>query len=510
MPQSSMPQIKKIVVLMLENRSLDNLLGWLYPAGSQLNIYPRGSSSNFDGLRANTFYQPYKTVSGNIVHYPVVPVPDNLGSDWDAVPYWDPTEEMYARTTWNGVLNQMFGDYRLIGGMPADSEQPRMLGFYQDYYNYEMVDWKGMDILWTYAPHQLPIINGLAQNFGVSDAWFCSVPTQTNPNRAFSLIGTSQGQNNNTWNAVQQFFAPTVFNGIARGGKSWGLYYYEAWQEGKCYTEYTFPGLSGSGGDIAPLRRFYTLAESGDLPDFTYLEPKWGYGLYGPNVQGWDYHPPTHCLPGEKFLLDVYMALLSSPHWNETLFVVTFDEHGGTYDHVSPLARAINPDDINGDYGFKFNRFGARVPTLLISPFIRKNTVFRAPLESRYPFDHTSLIKTFLMWAGVDPNDSSLGLGARMPAAPTFEGVLSKTIVNEEQLDLALPSIEPWKPETMPGTDLPAPLSRGEPLNDLFEGVSFASVRAILHDNRSLAGIMEGIERYRADPQAFEAALTKG
>ena len=109
MPQSSMPQIKKIVVLMLENRSLDNLLGWLYPAGSQLNVYPQGSSPNFDGLRANTFYQPYKTVFGNIVQYPVVPVPDNLGSNWDAVPYWDPTEEMYARTTWNGVPHRPAG-----------------------------------------------------------------------------------------------------------------------------------------------------------------------------------------------------------------------------------------------------------------------------------------------------------------------------------------------------------------------------------------------------------------
>ncbi|HUR83047.1 MAG TPA: alkaline phosphatase family protein [Thermoanaerobaculia bacterium] len=509
MLQSSMPQIKKIVVLMLENRSLDNLLGWLYPPGSpNLNIYPQGSSANFDGLLPNTFFQPYKTVWGDVVHYPVVPAPDNLGKNQDAIPYWDPTEEMYARTTWNGVLNQMFGDYRRITGMPAATAQPGMSGFYQDYYNYEMADWKGMDILWTYTPRQLPIINGLARAYGVSDAWFCSVPTQTNPNRAFSIIGTSQGRNNNTWNAVEQFPGKTVFNGIGRK-KSWGLYFDKPWKDTRSYTEYTFPGLSNSGGDIGLLDRFFTLAKSGDLPDFTYLEPRWGYGLYGPNVQGWDYHPPTHCNPGETFLFKVFHALYNGKKWEETLLVVTFDEHGGTFDHVPPLAKAINPDGRIGEYGFDFTRFGARVPTILISPFVKRNTVFRAPAGSKYPFDHTSLIKTFLMWAGVDPNDPTLELGRRMPAAPTFEGVLSKTIVNDDKLlDLVPPPEPSYDTEMMPGTNLPGPYS-GEPLNALFEGIPFASVRAILANNRSLVGIMEWIERYLADPQAFEAALEK-
>lgn len=508
MPQPILPQVKNIVFLMLENRSLDNLLGWLYRGSAPRNVYPAGSSPQYDGLQQGKFTNPYWTFWGTIEDYPVVPVPDNLGSNQGLVPYWDPTEEMYTRWSWNGVLNQLFGDVRLVGGIPSTGTPARMLGFYQDYYRGHMTNWQGMDILWTFTPKQLPIINGLALGFAVSDAWFCSVPTQTNPNRAYSIIGTSQGRNNNTWNAVEQFEAPTVFNGLARAGKSWGLYYTDTWQEGKSYTEYTFPNMSSAGGKIAKIEQFFTDAKNGTLPDFTYLEPKWGYGITWPFVQGTDYHPPTNVYPGESFLAQVFQALRQSRQWDQMLFVVTFDEHGGTYDHVPPPWGAINPDGIIGEYGFGFNVFGARVPTLLISPFVRTSTVFRAPAGSRYPFDHTSFIKTFLLWAGVDLN--TVNYGKRMPAAPTFEGVLSTHHVNDGIADLEpMPEAPPPPPEPIPGLDAEPPMPAREPLNALFEGVSFASVRRIVRDHQSLAAIRQEIERYRADPEKFETELVE-
>ena len=83
----------------------------------------------------------------------------------------------------------------------------------------------------------------------------------------------------------------------------------------------------------------------------------------------------------------------SGPGWAQTLLVVTYDEHGGCYDHVPPPAGAVPPDNTAGEFGFDFSRFGVRVPTVLISPLIAPGTVYRAPAPGT-PFDHTSVLKT--------------------------------------------------------------------------------------------------------------------
>jgi phospholipase C len=484
-----MTQVKTIVYLMLENRSLDNLLGWLYQGRKPFYVYPQGSSPDYNGIPPGAS-QPL----GGVQH-PIVPRPDNLGTDAGYVPYWDPTEAMYSDVDWRGVMNQMFGDSNEISAMPDNSMQPRMQGFFQDYYE-ELIPqgygWK--DILWMFQPMQLPAISALAANYGLSDAWHCSVPTQTNPNRAYSLIGTSQGRNNNSWDAVETYPGTTFLNVLGQAGKTWGLYYTDVWKKGKSFTEYTFPALSNAGGDIAKMDRFCKLLSEGNLPSFSYLEPKWGYSVAGNVTQGTDYHPPTDVYPGERFLWQLFKALRLSKQWDEMLFIVTFDEHGGTYDHVAPTWDAINPDGENGDYGFDFTLFGARVPTLLISPFVKRGTVFRTPAGSNYPFyDHTSFINTFLRWAGVDVSSTAFDLGQRMPQAPHFEDVLFPTAVNHAFLE---------------DVDIPEP-GTSRALNDIFEGVGFASVRRIMHDNDTVEGMKADVARYIADPAAFEAKLGK-
>lgn len=503
---SALPQVKNVVFLMLENRSLDNVLGWLYqdptdPAPTPpAHVFPSGSPSLYDGLVPNRYTNPSYIWNGTVKHYPVVPVPGGLGADQDRVPAYDPYEEMKISGAWKGVLNQMFGNQDVITRLPESGQAAAMQGFLQDYYAGYMVGWQGLDILWAYTRSQLPVINGLARNYAVSDRWFCSVPTQTNPNRAYSLCGTSLGRENNlNITAVEQFEVPTVINALARAGKSWGLYYTDVWKQEKSYTEYTFPFLSRAGNsEVAKLPTFFSRARAGTLPDFTYLEPSWGYGKGTLFKQGTDYHPPTHVDPGERFLADVYNAVRTGPQWGETLLIVTFDEHGGTYDHVAPPWGAINPDGMNGVDGFKFNLFGARVPTLLISPFVKPSTVFRAPNGSTYPFDHTSFIKTLLRWAGVDPAQANLG--RRMPQAPSFEAVLEREHVNTTTL--SAPALR----AAAPADELAAPAGAGQPLNALFDGVGFAATKAILAHN-DLSRIQAEIRRYRADPQKFEAEL---
>jgi len=489
----SMQPIKNIVFLMLENRSLDNLLGWLYDGSRPSTVYPEHSSPQFDGLIRDKFWLPYSST----VRYPVIPIPNEYMRE--RVPAWDPYEEMYTELSWNGVMNQLFGNQNMISGMPTPNLQPTMQGFYQDYYSIAQGDWEGKDITWTYKG-SAPIINLLAKAYAVSDAWFCSVPTQTNPNRAYSLIGTSQGRENNLqYSAVETYIGDTIFNALGKAGKSWGLYYKDPWHSPKsgapkqCFTQYTFPNLTNApNGEIALHDTFFQRVADGTLPDFTYLEPKWGYGTGVYYVQGDDYHPPTLISPGEAFLFQVFLSLAKSKQWDDILFIVTFDEHGGTYDHVAPQWGAINPDGIPGAYGFNFDLFGARVPTLLISRYAYPSSVFRAPADAKYPYDHTSFIKTLLEWAGVDIPQTYFG--KRMLAAPSFAGALADHPVNFGGLDTSFEM--PQAPEPDPND-----------LSALFEGVAFASTRAILHRNKTLEDIQADIARYRADPDKFEDSL---
>jgi phospholipase C len=165
-----------------------------------------------------------------------------------------------------------------------------------------------------------------------------------------SSRATSLGRESNlVLTAVEQFDVTTVFNQLATAGKSWGLYFTDVWKENKSYTEFTFPWISKATGssEIADIPTFTKRAKDGQLPQFTYLEPKSGYGKGTIYKQGTDYHPPARLRPAEEFVADVYDAIRQGPQWNETLFVVTFDEHGGTFDHRPP-PKTINPGSQRG------------------------------------------------------------------------------------------------------------------------------------------------------------------
>jgi phospholipase C len=155
---------------------------------------------------------------------------------------------------------------------------------------------------------------------------------------------------------------------------------------------------------------FTTAARGGHLPAYTFLEPSWG-------TKGNSQHPNYDVALGEQFIHDVYYAVRNGSGWNQTLLVITYDEHGGCYDHVPPPTGAVAPDAAVGEFGFDFKRFGVRVPTLLISPLIAPGTVFRPGGPT--PCDHTSILKTLEQRWGLPP------LTARDAAAPDVGAVLS-------------------------------------------------------------------------------------
>jgi phospholipase C len=241
----------------------------------------------------------------------------------------------------------------------------------------------------------------------VCDHWFASAPTETLPNRAFTCAATSQGHMDDK---THTFTAPSIFGLLGSHGITWGIYGYTA----EPLTRNTFTDIaSAQHGTIGLFTDFTSAAANGTLPAFSFLEPSWG-------ADGDSQHPNYDVAKGEHLIHDVYQALRNGPAWPKTLLVLTYDEHGGCYDHVPPPAGAVPPDNTTGEFGFDFTRFGPRVPAVLVSPLIPPNTVFRVPANST-PLDHTSILKT------VQHRWNLPSLTARDAAAPDFGDALTLT-----------------------------------------------------------------------------------
>jgi phospholipase C len=239
-----------------------------------------------------------------------------------------------------------------------------------------------------YTPQQVPVISLLAKQFAVCDQWFASAPCQTWPNRFFLHTGTAGGYQNNS-PAHFPYLMNTVFNRLNEAGKSWGIYYHDFPQT------LTLTNLWPHLTHFHFFDDFKADASHGNLPAYSFIEPRYFPDLKLPN----DQHPPHNVGMGEALIADVYNAVRSSPNWPTTLLIITYDEHGGCYDHVPPPL-AVPPDN-NSPQPFGFDRYGVRVPAVLISPFIAPGTILRAVPDANvphngppYPFDHTSIIAT--------------------------------------------------------------------------------------------------------------------
>jgi phospholipase C len=420
--------IKHVVHLMLENRGFDHALGWLYGSGNapSVNIPPlRQGEQPFYGVPQDNNANPTLWFPADVSFY--------QGGTYNGVkkyvnqglwgqcymPAADPGEG------WDDVTQQIYGPYSQMN-LPPDE---LMRGFYLNYAANRIGIGSFDDILATGTPTDLPVINGLAAAYAVSDTWFASAPTETNPNRAFSLAGTSEGrQNNLSFNGVPYTGLRTIFGVLNDTGHRWKLYADNTWVDDLYFTQYMFPAGMAQ-GTFGPLSEFASDALNGTLPVFSYLEPTFAVQSSF-NPLGNDYHPPGSVYNGETLLQYIYYTLTASDVFNETLLIVTFDEHGGTLDHVVP-PDAVPPDP---DPKKIFGRYGVRVPTILISPWVPPGCVFRTAdyfpgSNGGTPFDHTSVLATLCKWLNVpyqQPSDVGW-LRSRTAIAPTFEGVITNT-----------------------------------------------------------------------------------
>ncbi|MCK7622302.1 phosphoesterase [Streptomyces sp. RS10V-4] len=399
MPDTTqLDRITHLVVLMQENRSFDHLLGFLYPGRRTPSGQP------FEGLTGT------ESVPGSDGAVTVFRIDPNT-PDAYFMPGANPREG-YLPTN-----SQLFGD----PSPPPPAAEPPMDGFVSSFADALRYDAQKQEpiypgtapanIMGCFTPETLPVLSGLARGFAVCDHWYSSVPTMTLPNRAFALAGTSRGRmDDHQQHGIPPFDFPSIFGLLDQHDPDpvgWAVY-----SDGKQLTRNDFPDtVRADPRHFGTFADFAAAAAHGTLPQgFIFLEPSW-------SPSGNSQHPNYDVAAGEQLMLRVYTALRNGPDWDSTLLVLTYDEHGGCYDHVPPPSGAVPPDDAAGQFGFDFGRFGVRVPTVLVSPLIAPQTVFRA--GGGTPLDHTSLLKTVEQRWGLAP------LTRRDAAAPGLGDVLT-------------------------------------------------------------------------------------
>jgi phospholipase C len=419
----SEPGFDHLVVLMFENRSFDNLLGRLYdgvtpPRGQSFDGVAEGNYSNtapdgtvvaahvYDGPTDSVMSQPDPDPGETYPHvntqlFNVVDPPDNahLTERGAASPFNVPAAG--ATATMSGFVTDYIINYRHEQGRePTEAEYSAAMG--------------------GFSPEMLPVMSTLARSFAVYDAWHCAVPSQTFCNRSFFHAGTSHGFVTNVENGgigkwLDPAFTASLFSQLEEAGLSWRVYYDDDQlisltglihaASTEKYWLSNFRGMS----------QFHQDAKNGNLPVYSFIEPRM---IFNHN----DMHPPVGRLresmvdgepvidsalsdvrAGEVLLSEVYTSIKNSASASgsnamNTTLVVTFDEHGGTYDHVPPPT--ATPPDRNqkpGEMGFTFDRLGCRVPALVISAYTPAGTILSDEMH------HGAIAKTLSEQHGLKP-----------------------------------------------------------------------------------------------------------
>ena len=441
-----------LVVLMFENRSFDNLLGYLYspqgspvPAGQEFEGLSGGSRSNTAPDGAVIAAHPYDGPTDAVM---MSPQPD-------------PGEEYpFVNTQLFGTVEPRSNSDHNIDSLaapfnaPKDDTKPTMDGFVRDYIDKWKSEHHGAEptraeyevIMGSFLPEMLPVFSTLAKNFAIYDHWHAAVPSQTFCNRSFFHASTSHGFVTNganggygKWLDTSKASAPTVFNRLEDAGIDWAVYYDDRQL------------ISLTGLIHAPqLERFWKThfhsmstfraqVAAGTLPAYSFIEPRL---LYDHN----DMHPPvgpqtavdidgvvidgggvSDVRAGDALLHEVYTAIRTSGSASgsnalNTVLAVTFDEHGGTFDHVPPpkaapprphtatttedAATGRDPEKGASDrawvqkdteMGFLFDRLGVRVPAMVISAYTPQGVVINDPMH------HGAVIRTLSERHGLAP-----------------------------------------------------------------------------------------------------------
>lgn len=362
--------IKHIVVLMLENHSFDQILGWTKAIYPELEgVDEAHLHSNPDYPDTSTKFTQAPTAEMSIQH--------------------DPHHEHVD------VLAQIANDCN---------------GFVEDFARrYPTSDAKDRAQIMGYYPKgALPVIHTLAEHFMICDHWYSSMPGPTWPNRFFVHTGTCKGHVKmpaGVYIKNEHFYDQnTIYDELEHKGiHAWSIYHHGMPQS------LILARLWDKPEHFHRMGNFFEDARGPEerFPVYAFVEP-----CYGGAARN-DQHPPSDIRHGEYLIAQVYNALRGNDDlWNSTLFVLLYDEHGGFYDHANPPP-AVPPDDYTKEYSF--NQYGVRVPALLISPWVKRGVLSKH-------LDHTSLLKHLIEKWELRPGQ----LGRRVEQAETFSEVLQE------------------------------------------------------------------------------------
>jgi phospholipase C len=376
-------EIKHLVVLMLENRSFDHMLGWLQSPQYQID--------GVDGTQSNA--------DANGQQVPVTKDADYSGD-------YDPD----VAHDFLDVNEQIFGAQNVPAGA-----QPTMSGFVKNYGAVsESVD-KSHRVMKCFDPQKIPVLTTLAQQYAVCTRWFSSVPGPTLPNRAYAHAATSVGHVDMTVNWWKE--SKTIYELLVDHGFTAKIYYTDA------TIALTFGGMMDRQNKffVPDFGAFYDDCKGNNLPNYCFLEPRYNASTGDDPRAASDQHPDHDVEEGETLIHDVFNAIRSNNDtWTSTLLVIVYDEHGGLYDHIAPPA-AVSPDGINSaNPFFAFDRLGVRVPAILVSPYVEAGTII-----SDRVFDHASLAAT-AQQIFLGDGWRAQGLTNRDRQANTFEGVVTR------------------------------------------------------------------------------------
>lgn len=364
---AGLDNLRHIVVLMMENRSFDHMLGSLMADDPRINGLT-GNESNLDTTNEPAKVQPLAEFQGQLDP--------------------DPNHHFPA-------VNQ-----QLYFGTPGPPSVPSMQGFVQSYFQQRRDVAHSRKIMYYFPKNKLPVLTSLARSFALFNGWFSSIPGPTVCNRAFAHYGTSFGQvSMDIFEYHRQYLS--IYERMIQAGHTAKIYYYDQTSSTMEVVNLlqNQPKLFGS------YQQFLEDCKSGNLPDYSFVEPNYSdhEGDGGGEELASDQHPDHDIQAGEIFIATIYNAIHENPElWKSTALLIAYDEHGGIYDHVPPPS--CTPDapftasaQATGTGSpFAFDRLGIRVPAILISPWIPKATVVPGPEDpvNGRVFEHASIPAT--------------------------------------------------------------------------------------------------------------------
>ncbi|MGZ4816258.1 MAG: alkaline phosphatase family protein [Terriglobales bacterium] len=355
---TGLDKLQHIVVLMMENRSFDHMLGSLTAVNPKIDgVTPDLSNPDANG-------NPVKTQALAEFQAQLQPDPDH---HFPAV------------------------DLQIFGGDTSPTRAANMQGFVKSYFNQQRDLKHSQKIMYYFAQKDLPVLTTLALEFAVFNRWFASIPGPTICNRAFAHYGTSFGRVDMNLLYINEPFK-SIYNRLidATPKHTSKLYYYDTASSTMEITNLLQhqPELFGT------YPQFLDDCAKGNLPDYSFVEPNYSdHETDSGQETANDQHPDHNVQHGEIFIASIYQAIKNSPLWPNTALLIVYDEHGGIYDHVVPPACpkdqfTASANDTGTGMPFAFDRLGVRVPAILVSPWIPKGTIVDRV------FDHASIPAT--------------------------------------------------------------------------------------------------------------------